>query len=67
MKGLTKKYADKNVYYVQRNLGQWRNAANITDSPVSFYQNSSVWLESVDSRSRDRNLADRNANPRFYH
>ena len=38
-----------------------------TDRPVSFYQNSSVWLDRLDSRSWDRNLADWNANPRFYH
>ena len=25
-----------------------------TDKPVSFYQNSSVWLDRLDSRSRDR-------------
>ena len=34
---------------------------------VSFYQNSSVWLDRLDSRPWDRNLADYNANPRFYH
>ena len=34
---------------------------------VSFYQNSSVLLDRLDSRSWDQNLADFNANPRFYH
>ena len=34
---------------------------------VSFYQNSSGWLDRLDSRSWDRNLPDWNANPRFYH
>ena len=34
---------------------------------VSFCQNSSVWLDKLDSRSWDRNLTDWNANPRFYH
>ena len=34
---------------------------------VSFYQNSSVWLDRLDSLGWDRNLADWNANPRFYH
>ena len=34
---------------------------------VSLYQNSSVWLNSLDSRSWDRKLVDWNANPRFYH
>ena len=34
---------------------------------VSFYQNSSVWLDRLDSRSWDWKLADCNANPRFYH
>ena len=38
-----------------------------TDRPVSFYQNSSVWLDRLDSRSWDRNSVDSNANPRFYH
>ena len=31
---------------------------------VSFYQNSSVWLDRVYSRSWERNLADCKANPR---
>ena len=35
--------------------------------PVSFYQNSSLWLERLDSRSWDRNPVDSNANPRSYH
>ena len=34
---------------------------------VSFYQNTSVWLDRLDFRSWDRNLADCNANPRFCH
>ena len=34
---------------------------------VSLNHNSSVWLDSLDSRSWDRNPADSNANPRFYH
>ena len=34
---------------------------------VSLYQNSSVWLNRLDSSSWDSNLADWNANPRFYH
>ena len=34
---------------------------------VLFYQNSSVWLDRQDSRSWDRNLANCNTNPRFYH
>ena len=38
-----------------------------TDRSVSFYQNSSVWLDSLDSRSWDRNPVDSNANPRFYY
>ena len=38
-----------------------------TDRCVSFYQNSSVWLDRLDSRSWDRNPVDSNANPRFYH
>ena len=37
-----------------------------TDRSVSFYQNSSVWLEILDSRSWDRNPVDSNANPRLY-
>ena len=37
-----------------------------TDRPISFYQNSSMWLDRLDSRSRDRNPVDLNANPRFY-
>ena len=35
-----------------------------TDRSVSFYQNSSVWLDILDSRSWDRNPVDSNANPR---
>ena len=38
-----------------------------TDRPVSFYQNSSVWLNRLDARNWDRNPVDSNANPRFYH
>ena len=38
-----------------------------TDRLVSFYQNSSVWRDRLDSRSWDRNLADSNVNPRFRH
>ena len=38
-----------------------------TDRSVSFYQNSSVCLDTLDSRSWDRNPVDSNANPRFYH
>ena len=38
-----------------------------TDRPVSFYQNSLVWLDRLDSRCWDRNPVDSNANPRFYH
>ena len=38
-----------------------------TDRSVSFYQNSSVWLDRLDSRNWDRNPVDSNANPRFYH
>ena len=34
---------------------------------VSFCQNSSVWRDRLDSGSWDRNQADCNANPRFYH
>ena len=34
---------------------------------ISLYHNSSVWLNTDGSRSWDRNLADTNANPRFYH
>ena len=34
---------------------------------VSFYQNSPVWLDKIDSRSWDGILADCNANPRFCH
>ena len=37
-----------------------------TDRSVSFYQNSSVWLDILDSRSWDRNPVDSNANPRLY-
>ena len=33
---------------------------------VSLYHNFSVWLDTVDSRSWDRNLADSNDNPRSY-
>ena len=40
---------------------------SFTDWPVSFYQNSSVWLNRLDSRYWDRNPVDSNANPRFYH
>ena len=38
-----------------------------TDRSVSFYQNSLVWLDGLDSRSWDRKPVDSNANPRFYH
>ena len=38
-----------------------------TDRSVSFYQNTSVWLDRLDSRSWDRNPVDSNANPRFYY
>ena len=38
-----------------------------TDRSVSLYQNSSVWLDRIDSWSWDRNPVDSNANPRFYH
>ena len=38
-----------------------------TDRSVLFYQNSSVWLDGLDSRSWDRNPVDSNANPRFCH
>ena len=38
-----------------------------TKRPVSFYQDSSVWLDRLDSRSWDRNPVNSNANPRFYH
>ena len=38
-----------------------------TDRSVSFYQNSSVWLDRLDSRSWDRNPVESNASPRFYH
>ena len=34
---------------------------------VLLYQNSSVWLDTLDSQSWDQNPADSNANPRFYH
>ena len=34
---------------------------------VIHRQNSSVWLDGLDSRSWDRNPVDSNANPRFYH
>ena len=34
-----------------------------TDRSVSFYQNSSVWLDILASHSWDRNPADSNANP----
>ena len=34
---------------------------------VSFYKNSSVWRDRIDSRSWDRNPVDSNANPRFCH
>ena len=37
------------------------------DRSVSFYQNYLVCLDRLDSRSRDRNPVDSNANPRFYH
>ena len=37
-----------------------------TGRSVSFYQNSSVWLDILDSRSWDRNPVDSNANPRLY-
>ena len=37
-----------------------------TDRSVSFYRNSSVWLDIQDSRSWDRNPVDLNANPRLY-
>ena len=38
-----------------------------TDRSVSFYQNSSVWLDRQDSRSRDRSPVNANAIPRSYH
>ena len=38
-----------------------------TDRSVSFYLNSSVWLDRLDSRSWDRNPVDSNANPGFSH
>ena len=34
-----------------------------TDRSLSFYQNSSVWLDIPASRSWDRNPVDSNANP----
>ena len=34
---------------------------------VSFYHNASVWLDTLDSQSWDRNPADSDVNPRFYH
>ena len=37
------------------------------DRSVSFYQNSSVWLDRLDSRRWDRNAVDSKANPRLYH
>ena len=37
------------------------------DRYVSFYQNSSVWLDRLDSGNWDRNPVDSNAIPRFYH
>ena len=37
-----------------------------TDRSVSFYQNTSVWLDIVASRSWDRNPVDSKANPRLY-
>ena len=37
-----------------------------TDRSVTFYQNSSVWLGILDSRSLDRNPVDSNADPRLY-
>ena len=38
-----------------------------TDRSVLFYQNSSVWLDRLDSRSWDQNPVDSNTNPSFYH
>ena len=37
-----------------------------TDRSVSFYQNSSVWLDLLAFRSWDRNPVDSNANPILY-
>ena len=37
-----------------------------TERSVSFYQNSLVWLDILDSRNWDRNPVDSNANPRLY-
>ena len=37
-----------------------------TDISVSFYQNSSVWLDMLAFRSWDRNPVDSKANPRLY-
>ena len=34
---------------------------------VLLYNNSTVWLDTPDSRSWNQNPADLNANPRFYH
>ena len=37
-----------------------------TDRSVSFYQNSTVWLDILASCSWDRNPVDSNANPKLY-
>ena len=36
-KGLTKKYVDKNVFYVQSNMYQWRNATKICIYTYMYY------------------------------
>ena len=57
------KYTDQYIYiYIYVCVCVWSS----TDRSVSFYQNSSVWLDIQASRSWERSPVDSNSNPRLY-
>ena len=59
---------DLSLYiYIKHAINLSEYILSSTDRPVSFYQNSSVWLDWLDSQSWDRKPVNSNANPRFYH
>ena len=53
-------------WHFRRVEGQNAHILSSTDRSVSFYQNSSVWLDILDSRSWVRNPVDSNAKPKLY-
>ena len=54
------------IFTIKAGTKDYASYYQSTDRSVSFYQNTSVWLDILDSRSWDQNLVDSNANPRLY-